>query len=87
MPFEVPIIVQLGYDPVWVGVVFIVLLETALITPPAGISLYVIQGIRRNGLLNDVAIGSLPLGTAAAALIALLIAFPDIALWLTRVAS
>ena len=87
VPFVVPIIVQLGYDPVWFGVVFIVLLETALITPPVGINLYVIQGVRRAGSLNEVAIGSLPFVIALAALIALLIAFPSIALWLPKVAA
>ena len=79
-----PIVVALGYDPVWFGILLMVLLETALITPPIGINLYVVQGIRERGAISDVMIGSLPFVAALFAMIALLVVFPDIALWLPR---
>ncbi|MEZ5738013.1 MAG: TRAP transporter large permease [Burkholderiaceae bacterium] len=83
-PFVVPVIVGLGYDPVWWGIVLTILIEAALITPPVGLNLYVVQGIRPQGSMIDVIIGSLPFVAAMFAMILLLIALPDIALWLPR---
>ena len=77
-----PVVVSLGYDPVWFGIIVLLLVETAMITPPVGINLFVVQGIRRRGQINDVLIGSMPFVVALVAMIALLVAFPGIALWL-----
>lgn len=81
-PLTVPIIVALGYDPVWFGVLLMVLLETALITPPVGLNLYVVQGIRKGGSMNDVMAGAIPFVIAMFVMIGLLIAFPGMAMWL-----
>ncbi|MBJ3777090.1 TRAP transporter large permease [Acuticoccus mangrovi] len=81
-PLVAPVVVKLGYDPIWFGIVLIILLEVALITPPVGINLYVVQAIRRRGGMEDVMLGALPFVVGMLALIALLIAFPGIALWL-----
>ncbi|WP_163852081.1 TRAP transporter large permease [Pseudooceanicola aestuarii] len=81
-PLVAPIVFSLGYDPVWFGVLLIVLLEVALITPPVGINLYVVQAIRSRGGIGDVMIGALPFVVAMFGLIGLLVAFPEIALWL-----
>ena len=77
-----PIVVGLGYDPVWFGILLMVLLETALITPPIGINLFVVQSIRSSGELKDVMVGAAPFVFAMFAMIAILIAAPDLALWL-----
>jgi len=79
-----PIVVGMGYDPVWFGVLLMVLLETALITPPIGVNLFVVQSIRSRGVLKDVMIGALPFVLTMFAMIALLIAFPQLALWLPK---
>ncbi len=85
VPVVFPLIVQLGYDPVWFGILIIVLMETALVTPPIGVNLYVVHGIRlRGGKFNDVAWGALPFVLMMIAMIALLIAFPEIALYLPQ---
>ena len=81
-PLITPIVVSLGYDPVWFGILLMVLLETALITPPIGVNLYVVQGIRKRGPFNDVMVGTLPFVAAMFCMVALLMAFPDLALWL-----
>lgn len=81
-PLVTPIVVALGYDPVWFGILLMVLLETALITPPIGVNLYVVQGIRKKGMFNDVMIGTLPFVGTMFMMIALLMAAPEIALWL-----
>ncbi|MEL7105376.1 MAG: TRAP transporter large permease [Pseudomonadota bacterium] len=81
-PLIAPIVFALGFDPVWFGILLMVLLETALITPPIGINLYVVQGVRERGDLSDVMIGAAPFVVTMIAMLALLLIFPDIALWL-----
>ncbi|MDA8637553.1 TRAP transporter large permease [Rhodospirillales bacterium] len=81
-PLITPIVVALGFDPVWFGILLMVLLETALITPPIGINLYVVQGIRKSGSMNDVMVGILPFVVAMFAMIGLLLAWPEMATWL-----
>lgn len=81
-PLVTPIVISLGYDPVWFGILLMVLLETALITPPVGINLYVVQGIRDRGSISDVMIGAAPFVLTMFAMVALLLAFPGLALWL-----
>ena len=85
VPVVFPLIIQLGYDPVWFGILITVLMETALITPPIGVNLYVVQGIRmRGGRFNDVAWGALPFVVMMIAMVGLLLAFPQIALYLPQ---
>ncbi|MEP3246761.1 MAG: TRAP transporter large permease [Sneathiella sp.] len=81
-PIVVPVIVALGYDPIWFGVVLMLLLETALITPPIGLNLYVVQSIRQGGPIKDVIKGAIPFVFAMFVMIGLVIAFPLMALWL-----
>ncbi|UWR10325.1 TRAP transporter large permease [Sulfitobacter mediterraneus] len=77
-----PIVISLGYDPVWFGALLMILLEMALLTPPIGINLYVIQSIRKNGDIRDVIMGTLPFLVAMLVMVGLMIAFPQIALFL-----
>jgi tripartite ATP-independent transporter DctM subunit len=81
-PFIFPIVIKMGWDPIWWGIVLTILIEAALITPPVGLNLYVVQGMRERGPVADVIWGSLPFVGAMLALILTLMAFPDIALWL-----
>ena len=81
-PLITPIVVGLGFDSVWFGILLMVLLETALITPPIGINLYVVQAVRSKGEMIDVMKGALPFVGTMFAMVALLLAFPQIALWL-----
>ncbi len=81
-PLITPIVTALGFDPVWFGILLMVLLETALITPPIGINLYVVQGVRERGAMLDVMKGATPFVFSMFAMIGLLLAFPQIALWL-----
>jgi len=85
IPLVAPIMTQLGYDPIWLGIVIIVLVETALITPPVGLNLFVVHSLRKSGSMNAVIVGALPFVGALFAIIALLAVFPDLALWLPRV--
>ncbi len=82
-PVIVPIIKQLGYDPVWFGVLFVILIELALITPPIGMNLFVVHGIRPDkGNVSDVIWGALPYTVIMILFTLLLIAAPALATWL-----
>lgn len=84
IPIIAPVIFALGYDPVWFGIVIIILVEAAMITPPVGVNLFIVQGVRDRGALNDVIVGAAPFVLAMIGMIGLLIAFPEIALWLPK---
>src|SRR3546814_9995364 len=58
VPIITPVVISMGFDPVWFGILMMVLLETALITPPVGLNLFVVQGVRSRGQIRDVMIGS-----------------------------
>jgi len=82
VPIIAPILINMGFDPVWFGVLLMVLLETALITPPIGINLYVVHGIRPKGRIAEVIVGAIPFVVAMFLMIGALVLFPDIATWL-----
>ena len=78
-----PLVTSMGYDPVWFGILVVLLMETALITPPIGVNLFVVQGIRAKGAaFRDVCVGAAPFVVAMLVLVALLIWQPTIATWL-----
>lgn len=81
-PIVVPIITAIGYDPLWFGVVFMILIEMALITPPIGMNLFVVQSVRGEGSFRDVAVGSIPFVAVMLVMVAILTAFPALATWL-----
>jgi TRAP-type C4-dicarboxylate transport system permease large subunit len=88
VPLVFPIVVSLGYDPIWFGVVVTMLVEIALISPPFGTVLFVLQGMRRDGKqIGDLFVGVLPFVGAYILAILLLMIFPAIALWLPSVAG
>lgn len=82
VPVIVPLVVSLGFDPVWFGIFLVIMMELSLITPPVGLNLYVVQGIRGKGSVIDVIRGAMPFALMMLVLTALLIYFPSIAMWL-----
>ncbi|GAB4272564.1 MAG: TRAP transporter large permease [Pararhodobacter sp.] len=82
IPIIVPLIIAQGHDPVWFGILMIVLIEMALITPPVGLNLYVVQGARQSGKMSEVMLGTLPYVGVMTLMIGALVAFPQIALFL-----
>ena len=99
IPILTPALVGVGVDLVWFGIIMVILVEAALISPPEGINLYILHGVRQDvdaqmaeqtaaaqaalqeSTITDVYIGVLPFMGCMATVIALLFAFPDIALW------
>ena len=82
VPIITPVVAALGFNPIWFGVLMMLLIETALITPPVGFNLFVVQGVRSRGQIYDVITGSAPFVITLMVMIGLLIAYPQIALWL-----
>jgi len=82
LPIFAPLIFAAGFDKVWFGIVMILFVEMALITPPVGLNLYIVQSARRARPFADVIVGTLPYIGAILVTALLLILFPAIVLWL-----
>ena len=86
LPFTFPIVSDLGFDPVWFGIFVVLMTELALITPPVGINVYVMHGIAKDVPLGTIFRGVMPFVVVVLLFVALITAFPEIVLWLPRVA-
>ena len=85
LPTLFPLIHAAGYDLVWFGIVYTITMEIAVLTPPVGLNLYVLQGLapKDNPVeITEIIIGCLPFILVLSTLIVLLMIFPDLALWL-----
>lgn len=82
VPVFFPIVVGLGFDPIWFGVLVVMVVELGLITPPIGMNVFIIKGIAPEIPLGTIYRGVLPFVVAQILLIILLVAFPFIATWL-----
>ena len=83
-PIVFPVVIALGYDPLWFGVFLVIMCEIALITPPVGMNLYVVQAVRGRGTVTDVVRGVLPFLVCIFVLVALITVFPEIVTWLPK---
>jgi TRAP-type C4-dicarboxylate transport system permease large subunit len=97
LPILIPVLNDANVDKVWFGIIMVILLEAAQISPPQGMALYVLHGARRDvdkemaeyegvlvqtGTINDVFVGVLPFMICMFVVIGLVIAFPELATWL-----
>lgn len=85
LPILFPLIMRLGFDPIWFNVVMLLNLELALITPPVGMNLFVLQGVSPDSKMTDIIRGVVPFGCMMALEILILCFFPEIATWLPSV--
>lgn len=84
LPFVLPLITSIGYDPVWWGIVNVVVIETGMITPPIGLNVFVLSGV--TGFpINVIYKGTLPFVLADIARLILLVLFPAFVLWLPQI--
>ncbi len=81
-PLTVPIVVAMGFDPIWFGVVLIMLCEMGQLTPPFGINLFVVHSIRGEGRFIDVIYGALPFCMILLLMLLIMLFVPDLVLWL-----
>ncbi|MFC1929362.1 TRAP transporter large permease [Chloroflexota bacterium] len=82
LPFVFPVIIELGFSPVWFGVVICVLSEVALVTPPIGVNVFTMHGVAPEVPLPTIFRGVVPFFLRDLMILALIIAFPQICLWL-----
>ena len=82
LPIVFPVIVDLHYDPVWFGVVMVIVLEMGLISPPVGINVFVVKGFAEDVPMAKIFAGILPFWGAMLVCLLLLVLFPQIALFL-----
>lgn len=88
LPIVFPLLVGLGYDPVWLGVLITLLIEIGMLTPPVGMNLYVLTGMTNGQVkLGQAAVAALPYWLALLFLIVLIVAFPGIVTWLPSLVS
>ena len=84
LPIVFPIVVVTGLDPIWFGVLVVIVLEMGLISPPVGVNVFVVKGIVPDVAMATIFRGIWPFWFAMAACLGILVAFPDIALVLPR---
>ncbi len=82
IPFVAPIIKNLGFDFIWFGVLYVVLAEIGLVTPPFGLNLFVLKGVVPKYEITTIFAGTIPFLIPTCMLIVLMILFPDLVLWL-----
>lgn len=84
LPFVYPLIIGMGYDPIWWGVINIVVIELGMITPPIGINVFILHGMAKDLPLSTIFKGVTPFVLADVARLLLLTLIPSISLWLPR---
>ena len=82
IPIFFPVVIELGYDPIWFGVIIVVVTQMGVITPPVGVCVYVVNGIERDVSLQTIFRGAMPFLMALIAAAALLILFPKLCTFL-----
>ena len=87
IPIFYPVAIALGYDPIWFGVVIVLVTELGVITPPVGINVYVVSGIARNVPLEVIFKGAIPFVLTLLTYVIIMVFFPQIALFLPSFAA
>jgi len=82
VPIFFPLIKTLGFDPLWFGILIALLVEMAMISPPIGMNVYVIAGVAKDVPMETIFLGILPFMITMLIFIVLIIAFPQIVLFL-----
>jgi len=84
LPIFYPVVIRLGFDPIWFGVVVVLVVEMGMISPPVGMTMFVVKGIAPDIPIETIYKGVLPFVIAVVVLMVLLVAFPQLALFLPR---
>jgi C4-dicarboxylate transporter DctM subunit len=84
LPFVYPVIIDMGYDPVWWGVVNVMIMEIGMITPPIGINVFVLNGMSKDLNLKTIYNGIFPFFLTDLVRLAIVLVFPATALWLPK---
>jgi C4-dicarboxylate transporter, DctM subunit len=82
IPILYPIVIAAGFDPIWFGIVLVIMIELGAITPPVGLNMFVIQGLSGGRPLSEIVWGSLPFGVLMLVEIVVISMFPGLVTWL-----
>jgi tripartite ATP-independent transporter DctM subunit len=82
LPIVFPLVVGLGFDPIWLGVVMVIVLEMGLISPPVGVNVFIVKSVVQDVKIETIFAGIMPFWLAMIATLALIVIFPEIALLL-----
>ncbi|MFH1487947.1 MAG: TRAP transporter large permease subunit [Pseudomonadota bacterium] len=85
VPMVLPVVIQLGFSPIWFGVISILMVEAGDITPPVGVNVFLMGAMAKDVPLSRIFIGALPFLISILVLCAILVVFPQIALFLPDV--
>jgi TRAP-type C4-dicarboxylate transport system permease large subunit len=80
VPIYYPVILGLGFDPIWFGVIVVIVIEMGMITPPVGLNVFVVRGVAGDVQLSTIFAGVLPFLIAMLVTLLLIVMVPDIAL-------
>jgi tripartite ATP-independent transporter DctM subunit len=83
-PILLPLITALGYDPLWFGIILVMNLEIAVVTPPVGLNIYALRGVCPMLSVEEIIVGVMPFVAVQFAMLMLFVLFPGISLWLPR---
>jgi C4-dicarboxylate transporter DctM subunit len=84
LPFVLPMIVGFGYSPVWWGIINVIVIEIGMIAPPIGLNVFVVQSLARDIPMKTIYAGIMPFFYAEVVLLAILVAFPPLTMWLPQ---
>ena len=82
LPTIFPVVVDIGFDPILFGVLVVLMCELANVSPPMGMNLYIVKGVAKDVPIEQIVLGILPFALVMIAFIAILIAFPQLSLFL-----
>ncbi|MDH5696662.1 MAG: TRAP transporter large permease subunit, partial [Dehalococcoidia bacterium] len=82
LPVIYPVILGLGFHPIWFGVIAVLMMEAGLITPPMGLNVYTIAGVAKDTPVEEIFRGALPFLISIVVIVVVITAFPQIALFL-----
>ena len=82
LPIFFPVVLELGIDPIWFGVLVVLTLEMGLISPPVGINVFIVKSVAPNVSLSDIFRGVVPFWLAMLVTLIILIVFPQLSLFL-----
>jgi len=82
MPVIFPVIKALGFDPIWFGVICVIMMEAGLITPPVGLNVYTLAGVVKDVPMQTIFRGAVPFLLAMVAVVIIITFFPIICLFL-----
>jgi TRAP-type C4-dicarboxylate transport system permease large subunit len=82
VPLFFPVVAELGYSPIWFGIVIVIVVQLGLISPPVGMNIFVVKNLLGHLSIGTIFRGVTPFTIALVALLAVIVAFPGLATWL-----